>query len=195
REIRAAGTLIHGEHVLPRGAAVRRVKHAPFLLRAEGLADGAHVHAVRVAWIDHDARDVSRRIQAHVLPRASRVGRLVDAVAERVIGTNQPGLTRAGPDRVVRGGRDGERADGGDVLVVEDGPPGDARVGGFPDAAVRGADVHGHRVARHAPDRRDAIAFGTAGPGMGRAEPVRRAVRRRPGRAAATALRVGARAD
>src|SRR5215472_6376693 len=109
------------------------MEDAALLLRTKRLTDRADVDAVRVSRIDHDPRDVPRRVETHVLPRASCVGRLVDAIAERVVRANQPGLTRAGPHGVVRGRRDGERADGGNVLVVEDRPPGDAGVGRLPD--------------------------------------------------------------
>ena len=86
------------------------------------------------ARIDDDGADVARVLQADVGPGGAGVGGSVNAVAVGL-------LTCADDDDVVIRGGDGEVADGGDVLIVEDGFPGYSCVGGFPDAAAGQAHV------------------------------------------------------
>src|SRR5690348_4861128 len=160
REIGAARAVVHREHLLPRRAAVGGVVDAALALWTKRLSDGAHVHRIRIARIDDDSRDVSRGLEPGVLPRPARVSGLVNAVAERVVGTNEPRLAGAGPHDIVRRGRDGERANRRDVLLVEDRLPGGAAVRGLPDAAVRRTRIDGHSIAGNAGDRSDAVPFG-----------------------------------
>ena len=69
--------------------------------------------------IDGDLPDVLGVVEAEVRPDLAGVGRLVDAVPEsdRIA---QGGLAAADVDRIGRRRRNGERADGGDGLRVED---------------------------------------------------------------------------
>src|SRR5262249_33521825 len=60
------------------------------------------------------------------------------------------------------GGGDGEGADGGDGLLVEDRLEVEAAVGGLPDSPRGGCGVVDERVARHARDATDAPARGGA---------------------------------
>ena len=68
------------------------------------------------------------------------------------------GLAAADVDDVGVGRRDGDGADGGDGLVVEDRLPVHAAVGRLPDAAGRGGGVVGERIAGHAAGAADAPA-------------------------------------
>src|SRR5438046_677124 len=132
--------------------------------RAAGLALlvdvslGRDQHEVRVARIDQDRGDLSRAVEAQVLPGLAGIDRLVDAVAfvDAAAGDQ---VAHADVDHVSVGGGDFEGADrgrGGDV--VEDRRPGFADAGGFPDAAEGEADVEDAGLADGARDRRDAPA-------------------------------------
>ena len=67
-----------------------------------------------------DAGDAAGFGEAHVLPGLAGVGRLIDAVAHDVAVADHPRLAGADPDDVRIGVGDGDRADRGDRLVVED---------------------------------------------------------------------------
>src|SRR5689334_8211196 len=68
------------------------------------------------------------------------------------------GFARAGPDQIRIAGRDGQRADGGNRLSIEDGRPMYTAVGAFEDASGGRAGIVDVRVAGHARRRDDAIA-------------------------------------
>jgi hypothetical protein len=96
--------------------------------------------AMWIARIDDDRTNLACIAQAEVLPRPARVGRFVDAVADRQVRTLQS-LAAPDVDDLRIGRRDGDRADRLGRLIVEDRRPGVAVVGGLPDAAVVHADV------------------------------------------------------
>jgi hypothetical protein len=164
RELRAPGVLVHEQRLVPGLAAVRRLEDPALLLRPIGLSDRAGVDDVGVVGIDDHARDVAGGFEPHVGPGLARVHGLVDAVAHGVIGPDQPGLARARPHDAVVAGGDGERADRGDVLVVEDGRPLHPAVRRLEDSAGGGADVDDERVPRLADDRGGPVADGAEMP-------------------------------
>ncbi len=100
-----------------------------------------------------------RRFQAHVLPGLASVHGFVDAVADGDVGADV-GLARARPYDLGIRRRHAEGADGVCVLIVEDGPPGDAAVLGLPETARRRSGVVGEGIAHHARDRRHPVADG-----------------------------------
>ncbi len=104
------------------------------------------VNDVGILRVNHDTPDMVGIGEPHVLPGVTGVERAIDAVAP---GGALPvvGFTRAGPNDAGVGGGDGDRADGGDCFVVEDGLPGDEGVAGFPNPAAGEGDVGGARVA------------------------------------------------
>src|SRR5262249_13289097 len=96
-----------------------------------------------------------------VLPGLAAVGGAVDAVARLHVAADVR-LARADVDDVGVGRGHGDGAEGGNGLVVEDGLPGQAAVGGLPQAAAGcGGDV-GVRVAGDAHGATDAAAGGRA---------------------------------
>ncbi len=105
-------------------------------------------------------RSPSRPMWAHVLPASDG---LVDPVADHVDVADGPGLAGARPDDRRVGRRDGQGADGGDLLVVEDRLPVDAAVRGLPDAA---AMPRRHSRCSNRPGRppRPQMRLPTAGP-------------------------------
>ena len=158
RETRAAGVLVDEEHAVPVLAAVGRAVDAALLLRRGDAPHDAREDDVGVRRMHEDAADAAGLVESHVRPRAAGVHRLVDAVADHVAVANRPRFAGAGPDDVRIGGRDGERADRRHRHAVGHRHPADAAVGRLPHAARRGAGVIDRRIARHAGDRRDAVA-------------------------------------
>ena len=79
-QVDGAGVLIERQDMLPGLPAVRRLEHAPLGVRTPKPAYRGDIHDVRVSRMDADASDVQGPAQAHVLPRAAPVRRLVDAV-------------------------------------------------------------------------------------------------------------------
>src|SRR5262249_46867483 len=134
RDVGAAGALVDEQRARPRCAAVDGAIDAAILLRPVSVAERAREHDVGISRIDHDPPDPTRVVEARVLPGPPGVGRLVDTVADRDVAADER-LASAGPDDVGIGRRDGERADRGDRLVVEDRLPVRAVVGGLEDAA------------------------------------------------------------
>src|SRR5437868_1616652 len=65
----APSVLINEQHLLPTLAAVRRFEDAALALRAVRLANCAGENGIRVVWINDDASNVARLLQAHAAPR------------------------------------------------------------------------------------------------------------------------------
>ena len=96
--------------------------------------------------IDDDAADLAGVAQADVGPGLAAVSGFVDAVAGGQIGANVR-FARARVNDLRIGRRHCERADRSHRLPIEDRLPNHAGIGGFPDAAIDGAEVKGGRVA------------------------------------------------
>src|SRR5439155_25758411 len=137
---RRAGVFILVEDLLPRLAAVGRAEDAALGVGPVGVAQHGDEDAVGVLGIDEDRRDLLAVAQAQVFPRLAAVGRFVDAIADGQVGALEA-LAAADVEDVGVGRRYGQGADGAGGLVVEDGVPGAAGVGGLPDTAVVDADV------------------------------------------------------
>jgi hypothetical protein len=94
-----------------------------------------------------------------VLPGLAGVAGNVEAVADLDVAADIR-LAGADIDHIRIGGGDGDGADGGDGLVVEDGLPVGAAVGRLPDTARRGGGVIGAGIAGYAAGAADAAARG-----------------------------------
>src|ERR1700733_14812183 len=144
-----SGHVVLVESFVPGLAAVGRSVHAAiFAGRADaenGVAENTDDADVRVARINEDRADEARIFQADVGPAGAGIGRAVDAIA----GSLFPGADD--DDIGIRCG-DGEVADGGYVLLVEDWFPGGAAARRFPHAAAGRAHVVGGRIAGHTCD-------------------------------------------
>src|SRR5262249_25588090 len=77
-----AGLVVDEQDFLPRLAAVRRAVHAALRSPAERLTDGRDVRDVGILRMDLQLPDLPDVTESDVLPRASRVRRLVDASAD-----------------------------------------------------------------------------------------------------------------
>src|SRR2546421_7734936 len=119
--------------------AVSRAKHAALLLWAISVAQRARQDDVRILWINHDVTNTSCFLKPHQFPGLARVRRFVDALAHRDVTAN-PGFAGAGPDYIWIRWRDGQRADRGDGLTIEDRFPMHSAVSRFPNTARRRAD-------------------------------------------------------
>ena len=107
--------------------------------------------------MNDDVADVTSVFEADVGPGLSGVGGFVDAIAEGDVAADA-GFAGAGVNHVgIRVGN-GDGADGGDALLVEEWIPGDAAVGCFPDAAAHRAEIIGVRLAGNARDSDGAAA-------------------------------------
>src|SRR5262249_33497079 len=134
--------LAHGlpdQHLLPGLAAVGGAVDAALGVGAEGVAEDSSVGDVGVFRVDDHLPDLPL-LFPDVLPALAAVGGAVAAVAGGGVAADV-GLARADVDDVGVGRGHSDGADGSNGLVVEDGFPGDARVGGLPDAAGGGARV------------------------------------------------------
>src|SRR6185312_10044541 len=89
------------------------------------------------------------------LPCGAAVLAAVDAIAGGEIGADVR-LAGANVDDVGVGRRNGQRSNGSDGLVVEDGLPHHARIRGLPHATIHAAKVEGAVAARDAADGNNA---------------------------------------
>src|SRR5262249_4761087 len=152
-----ARVLIHEERLLPSLPAIGRAKDAAFRLRPVRVPERGGENDVRVARINDDAADSTRLLQTHQSPRLSRVSGFVDAGPDRNVATD-PRFAGACPNdiRIRRG--NGERADRGDGLIVEDRAPMRPAVSCLEYPARGRAGVINVGLPRHASDGADPVA-------------------------------------
>src|SRR5580692_6035059 len=157
--VRNSGHVVLIKSFVPGLAAVDGSVHAAiFAGRADaenGVPENTDDDDVRVARIDEHSADEARIFQANVGPAGAGIGGAVDAIA---------GSLFAGADDDDVGIRcgDGEVADGGYVLVVEDWFPDGAAARRLPHAAAGRAHVVGGCIAGHTCDCGN--ASGAVGP-------------------------------
>src|SRR6185312_17364965 len=77
------GGVVHEEHFRPRLAAVGAAEHAAVRFRTIRGAERRYEEAIGVGWVDGDARDASRVLEARARPALSGIGRLEHAPADR----------------------------------------------------------------------------------------------------------------
>ena len=153
REVHGAGLGAFGQDLFPGCATVRGTVDAAFRIRPPEVAEGGHVDHVRILRMHAHRADVIGLLEADVLPGAPAIHRLINTVAVRGVAAHA-GLAHACVDHVGIGLRDFDGADGGGFeLPVGDGTPGQAGIGGFPDAAADGTEVVGARIGGHAGNR------------------------------------------
>ena len=158
-DVGAPRVLVHEEHVLPALAAVHGAEDAAFGLRPVGVAERADVDDVGIGRMDGEPGNASGLFEPHERPGHPAVGGLVDPLPDGDVAADLP-LAGAGPDDVGIGQGHPQRADRLHRLVVEDGVPVNAAVGGLVDAPGGGADVVGVGVAGQTGGRGEAVALG-----------------------------------
>ena len=90
---------------------------------------------------------MARVFQSNVVPGLAAVVRTIDAVAEGDVAANA-GFAGADINYIGIGVRDGDAADRGGGLLIEERVPGNTAVGGFPNATGDGAKIVRVRLAR-----------------------------------------------
>ena len=136
------------EHLFPGIPAVAGPEDAALIVGSKRVAQGSHVHQVRVLRMDPDPGHVARVRQADVLPGLAAVGGLVYTVA---VGDVVADAALAGPyvDHVGVGVGYSHRTDGRSLEVrVGHVPPVGAGVGGLPDAACDRPEEERGRLIR-----------------------------------------------
>src|SRR5580704_11512599 len=131
--------------------------NSALLIWSVGVTESADIDDVRISRIDYDSADLAGILQAYVGPRRAAVGRFVNAIAGRQVGSNV-GLASSGKDRLRVRWCQCDCPDRADRLVVKDWPPDSSSVRSFPDAAIDRAEIKGCRVARHACDSNHATS-------------------------------------
>ncbi len=146
------------EDVGPGPAAIRGAVDAAAVVG--GVTEGGDDDHIGVGGINQDAVDHHGVFKADVLPGLAGIGGLPHAVAQAAQeGTDHGGVTGAGIHDIRIGGNDLNGADGIHAFyLVEDGEPGDAGTGGFPDASLGRARVIHAGLADDAGDRGNAAA-------------------------------------
>ena len=155
-DVGGAGVLVHEENALPVFAAVFGAIDAALLLRAVGVTKRCDQNVVGVGGVDDDASDAPGLVEPHMLPGFARVGGAIDAVANDNVAADER-FAGSDPDYIRIRGSDRQRADGRHRLVVEDGLPVHASVGGLEHTARGCPKIDGVAVARHARHRADAV--------------------------------------
>src|SRR6185437_9090571 len=157
----AADVLVLVQHFLEGLATVGRAEDAALLVRAVGMAKRGDEQAIRVVRVDRDVRDHLRVAQAQVGPGLAGVGGFVHAVAHGEIRADDAGA-RADVDHIRIRGRHRDRANRAGRLVIEQGHPVRAVVGGAPYAAIVEAGVEHVRLAGYAVQRPGTATAGGA---------------------------------
>ncbi len=133
------------QHLLPAQAAVGGFVQAPVAVALEGQAHSRSVDGVGACRVYDNFGNNTLVFQAEVLPALAAVEAFPYAVADKRVAAD---IEVAGADvhdvRVLR--VEFDVADGEERLVVENGGPGLAAIGRFPNAPLRIADVDDIRV-------------------------------------------------
>ena len=82
------------------------------------MTERRHQSHVLISWIDNQGADLMRIFQADVLPRLSAIDRFKDSGPVGRITANSR-FACAGVNHIVIGGRDGDRADRRNRLLIE----------------------------------------------------------------------------
>ena len=173
RDVDRARVVALKKNAAPRASAVGGPIDAAGRVGSVRVSENRHECDPRVPGIDRDSSDLMRVGEARSRPAASRVRRHVHAVSVRNV---RPHVGLAGAD-VNHAGirrRDGDRADRGDRLGVENRRPGPAGVARLPHPAPDGAEVEVIGIARNAGGRESPSAAkrADAPPAQVREEPV-----------------------
>ena len=103
---------------MPALASVGGLVNTALLVVIPQVAGGADIHSVTVLGINQDFRDVFRVFQANVGPVLSAISGFVNAISNRNA-VSHPRLAGADPNNFGIRGIDSDRADGLNVLAVE----------------------------------------------------------------------------
>src|SRR6266700_2455203 len=150
-DVDAAGAVAQVENFLPGFAAIAGAENAALGVFAVGMAESGDEHDVGICGMDDELADVTRVFQAEVVPGLAAVVGTINTIAEGNVAANA-GFAGTDINYVGIGVRDGDAADGGSGLLIEEGIPGNAAIRGSPNAAGDGAKIVSIRLAGHARD-------------------------------------------
>src|ERR1700680_989538 len=139
-DIDATSILVFVENLFPGLAAVGGAEDAAIRIRAEGMAQCAHEHDVRILGVDNDSADSPAVAQPDILPGFAPIECLVNSVTVRNVAADAS-LSCAYVNNVGVRWRDGQATDGGSSLLVKHRRPSDSAVGGFPDTTAGRAEI------------------------------------------------------
>src|SRR6185436_15450471 len=88
-DVDAAGVLILVQNFVERAAAIERAEDSALDIRTVRMSEDGDEQTVGIARIDGDHRNLLTVAKSEMRPCFSSVGRLVDAIAGREIGTLQ----------------------------------------------------------------------------------------------------------
>src|SRR5205823_1915069 len=108
-------------------------------------------NAVGIFRVHENRGDLLRVSESKVRPGFSSVSGFVHAIAGGKVGALQS-FAAANINNVRVGRSNRQSADGAGWLVVKNGIPGVAKIGGLPDAAIHGGHIENVRLMRHAGD-------------------------------------------
>ncbi len=115
-------------------------KDSTFFVGAIAMAERGYEDDVGIFGMHQNAADLEGVAQAKIAPGFAGVGGFVDSIAKCDVGAHV-GFSGSDVDGVGVGRRDGESSNGSDGLLVENGCPGPARVGGMPDSSIHGSEI------------------------------------------------------
>src|SRR6188472_4027461 len=154
-DINPTGVLVFRENFGPRFPAVAGSKNSTFLIWTKGMSKCGDEDNVGIVWMDDERADLAGIAQSDIFPVLSRIHRLVNAGAVGCVSANR-GLAGADVDGVVIRRRHRNRADGGNVLLIEDRCPIRTAIQCFPYPASDRAKIPGVGFVAHAFDRQGA---------------------------------------
>src|SRR5262249_45691863 len=154
-EINGSRIGVSVQHLAPSPTSITRSEHAPFVIRAEGVAESGDIDEIGIIGMTADAADKPGLAQPQVTPSAARIRRFVDAVAVRHIEPDR-GLTGAGINHVGIRARDLESPDCCRTEnPIADAAPVDPAVNRLPHTAGTGAKIEHAAVFGIARDSHD----------------------------------------
>src|SRR5439155_14738173 len=121
------------------------------------MAERSHQNHVGIARIDDNAPDLPRIAQADVLPSSAAVGGFVNAITESDVRAHV-GFAGSGINHVRISRRNGQGADGGNTLLLEERLPGLTAIACLPNAAINRAEIVNIGLADDAGHRQRAPA-------------------------------------
>ncbi len=157
-DVGGTGILVDEQNAAPRFAAVAGPVDTALLLWAIAVTERSGQNYIRVARIDDDAANAPRLFKAHARPGFTGILGLEYPPAHGDVAANK-GFPGSRPHDIRVRGRQRQRADGGRRLIVEDGLPVNAPVGGLPYSSGGRTHVVGGRIARDSGHGNRAIAW------------------------------------
>src|SRR5580700_526943 len=155
---RASDVLSRKKHTFPMLAAVHGPEHAAFLLRSGRTTKRTSENDIGIRRADDNSADPPSLLQPHIRPCLTRIGGLIDSISYHVTIADHPSLAGSRPHDTGIRRCDGQRPNGRNRLLIENGRPAIAAVGRFPDPARGSSGVVSAWISGYSSDGRDAVS-------------------------------------